>query len=103
MPADKHDGILQIRDLSLAFRTPAGRFKVLRDISLDLGRGRILGLVGASGCGQSTLISTVLRLLPANPTLTTGEILFTCHTLLRNSEAAIRALSGSPTSQGLPN
>src|SRR3546814_9788991 len=44
MPADKHDGILQIRDLSLAFRTPAGRLKVLRDISLDLGRGRILGI-----------------------------------------------------------
>src|SRR3546814_18243769 len=73
MPADKHDGILQIRDLSLAFRTPAGRLKVLRDISLDLGRGRILGIVGESGCGKSTLISPVMRLLPSHAEVTRSD------------------------------
>src|SRR3546814_20223207 len=87
MPADKHDGILQIRDLSLAFRTPAGRLKVLRDISLDLGRGRILGIVGGSGCCKATLISTVMRLLPAKAEVTHWAILCNGKDRLRKRES----------------
>src|SRR3546814_2308038 len=101
MPADKHNVMHHIGALSLAFLTPAGRRKVLRDISLDLGRGRILGIVGESGCGKSTLISTVMRLLPANAEVTHGEILFNGNDLLRKSEAELRALRGGRISMVL--
>ena len=60
------DALVEIEDLSLAFATPAGPLKVLRGISLTIGRRRILGLVGESGSGKSTLALALLGLLPAN-------------------------------------
>jgi oligopeptide/dipeptide ABC transporter ATP-binding protein len=94
MSAERRDSILEIRDLSLAFRTSRGRMKALRNVSLDVGRKRILGIVGESGCGKSTLISTVMRLLPANAEVTQGQILFDGEDLLQKSEAEMRALRG---------
>jgi ABC-type glutathione transport system ATPase component len=61
------------RNLSLAFRTPRGRLRALRNVSVDIPRKRIVGIVGESGCGKSTLISTIMRLLPANAEITGGE------------------------------
>ncbi|CAN5603728.1 ABC transporter ATP-binding protein [soil metagenome] len=86
--------LLDIRDLSLDFRTPRGRLKALRHVSLAVPRGRIVGVVGESGCGKSTLISTVMRLLPGNAEITGGEIRFDGEDLLAKPEAAMRALRG---------
>jgi ABC-type dipeptide/oligopeptide/nickel transport system permease subunit len=47
------DTVLAIRDLSVAFATPYGPAQVLDDVSIDLKRGEILGLVGESGCGKT--------------------------------------------------
>lgn len=86
--------LLEIRNLSLNFRTPRGRAKVLRDVSLDVPRGRILGVVGESGCGKSTLISSIIRLLPGNAEITAGEINFDGRNLLSLSEREMRELRG---------
>src|SRR5690625_1364186 len=88
------DNLLEIRNLSLQFRTPRGRAKVLRDVSLDVPRGRILGVVGESGCGKSTLTSSIIRLLPGNAEITGGQINFDGRDLLSFSEREMRALRG---------
>ena len=86
--------LLEIEDLSLAFRTPRGRLQALRRVSVQVPRGRIVGIVGESGCGKSTLVATVMRLLPPNAEITGGRILFAGENLLEKSESAMRRLRG---------
>lgn len=68
---------LELRDLSVRFHTGGHRRAVVQaaiDVSLRLHPGRILALVGESGCGKSVLTSAILGLLPANAEVR-GEVL----------------------------
>ena len=67
--------LLRMRDVSLTYRTEEGDVPAVRDVNLDLDRGEILGLAGESGCGKSTVASTILRLQPPTARVT-GEVLF---------------------------
>jgi ABC-type glutathione transport system ATPase component len=82
--------LLEIRNLSLQFRTPRGVLKALRNVSVDIPRGRTVGIVGESGCGKSTLISTIMRLLSGNAEITGGEIWFDGQDLLKLDEKQMR-------------
>lgn len=61
--------LVQIEGLAKRFQTGGGLFApprammAVRDLSLDIGRGEVLGVVGESGCGKSTLARLVLRLI----------------------------------------
>jgi len=85
---------LEIRDLTVAYRTPAGVLPALRDVSLEVPEGTIVGVVGESGCGKSTLISAIIRLLAPNAGITGGEIRFQGRDLLGLSPDEMRALRG---------
>ena len=71
------DPVLEIRNLSVDYGYDADPVHVLRDVSLTLGRGEVLGLAGESGCGKSTLAYAATRLLPPPGLITGGEVLFT--------------------------
>jgi oligopeptide/dipeptide ABC transporter ATP-binding protein len=86
--------VLSIENLSVDFRTPAGPLRALRDVSLEVPRGSILGIVGESGCGKSTLINAILGLLAANGEVAGGRILYNDQDLLAMDPAALRALRG---------
>jgi peptide/nickel transport system ATP-binding protein len=73
MDAKTHP-LVSIRDLVVEAETSRGTAHLLRGVSLDIGRGRILGVVGESGSGKSTLASAMLRLLPANISRLAGEV-----------------------------
>src|SRR5918993_4800160 len=88
------DSVLAVEDLSVDFRTPAGRLHALRDVTLDVGRGEIVGIVGESGCGKSTLVSAVIGLLAANGEVVGGRILFDGADLLRMDAEGLRRLRG---------
>jgi oligopeptide/dipeptide ABC transporter ATP-binding protein len=86
--------VLDIRDLSVEFATPRGAVRALRGVSLAVPRDRVVGVVGESGCGKTTLISTVLRLLAANAAVTSGTIRFEGADVLAMDEAALLGLRG---------
>ena len=69
--------LLRVRDLAVSFATEAGVARVLDGVNLSIGRGQIVGLVGESGCGKTTLARTVLGVLPVNSArVDAGSVLF---------------------------
>lgn len=90
--------LLDIRNLSVDFRTPRGRVKALRDISFPIRRKRIVGIVGESGSGKSTVLWALLGLLAKNAEITSGEVRFGDCDLLHASEAQLRAIRGEEIS-----
>ena len=71
-----------------------GRAGILRDLSLEVRRGEVLGLVGQSGCGKSTLALAILRLLPLKGGKAEGTILFKGRNLMSLKESQMRPLRG---------
>jgi oligopeptide/dipeptide ABC transporter ATP-binding protein len=90
--------ILEIRDLSVDFRTPRGRVHALRDITIEVPEGKILGLVGESGSGKSTVIWAVTRLLAANAVVRSGQIDFKGKDVLGLDEQALLGYRGEQMS-----
>jgi oligopeptide/dipeptide ABC transporter ATP-binding protein len=86
--------LLSIRKLSLKFETSRGAVHVLRNVDLDLPRGRIVGLVGESGSGKTTLALAILRLLPVNAGAPQGQIVFDGVDLLSLPESEMRRVRG---------
>ena len=67
--------VLSARNLSIGYRTPgAPRVPVVEDVSFDLYPGRMLALVGESGCGKSVTAAALGGLLPRGMTLDGGRI-----------------------------
>jgi peptide/nickel transport system ATP-binding protein len=83
--------LLQIRDLSVTYRTATGPVPAVRGVSLSVENGQILGVAGESGCGKSTLAATVLRLSPSNATVT-GQVLLDDEDVLTMKWGRIRAV-----------
>ena len=71
------DPVLEIKNLSVDYGYDDDPTHVLRQVSLTLNRGEVLGLAGESGCGKSTLAYAATRLLPPPGLITGGEVIFT--------------------------
>ena len=72
-PGDK---LLEVEHLCVTFATEAGAAKVLDGVNLTIRTGEIMGLVGESGCGKTTLANTILGILAGNARAETGSIWF---------------------------
>lgn len=90
--------LLDIRNLSLEFRTPRGRVKALRDVSFPIRKNRIVGIVGESGSGKSTILWAIMGLLAKNAAVTDGEILFQGRDMLGLDDTGLRAARGEEIS-----
>ena len=71
-----------------------GKSGVLRDLSLEISPGEVLGLVGQSGCGKSTLALAILRLLHLKGAAAEGAIHLNGRDLMTLKEREMRALRG---------
>ncbi|PVB60178.1 ATP-binding cassette domain-containing protein [Labrenzia sp. 011] len=89
------DGILSLQHVSIAYRTGQGTVPAVRDVSLELRQGELLGLVGESGSGKSTLGMSLLRLLPPAGKITGGGVWLDGENLFSAEDARLRALRGS--------
>jgi peptide/nickel transport system ATP-binding protein len=87
--------LLKIADLSVQFQTPEGVARALESVSLTLGMGKTLSLVGESGCGKSVTALSVLGLIPSPPGfITSGRIVFAGRNLLELDAERLRAIRG---------
>ena len=81
-------------NLEIKYHTRQATLTALRNVNFEVRRGQIVGLVGESGCGKSTIASAVMRLLPPNGEISGGEMLFNGRDLLRMNEDEMRQVRG---------
>ena len=83
--------VLSVRDLEVTYSTQAGPVPAVRGVSLDIDKGEVLGLAGESGCGKSTVVNAILRLLPQGAT-TSGQVLLNDEDVLTMKAGRLRAV-----------
>ncbi|MEU7835803.1 MULTISPECIES: ABC transporter ATP-binding protein [unclassified Nonomuraea] len=86
--------LLSVEDLTIE---AGGRRPILREVSLSVGKGEVVGLVGESGSGKSTIARAVLRLLPQGARVS-GRVLVSGDDVLSMSPAALRDLRAAQVS-----
>ena len=72
----EHEGLLDVRSLTTYFKLGVGDVKAVQDVSFTLAPGESLGLAGESGCGKTTAALSLLKLLPENGRIVSGDVLF---------------------------
>ena len=88
------DCLLDVQGLEVVYHTQTGPLKALHDVNVSVRPGEIVGVVGESGCGKSTIASALLRLLPSNGEITAGRMLFKGKDLRSLDAEALRGLRG---------
>ena len=87
------NSVIQIRNLTVNFPSESGTVHAVRDLSLDIKAGEVLGLVGESGSGKSVTSLATIGLLPPTAKVT-GEILFNGVNLLSLNDTEMSKYRG---------
>ena len=88
------DITFQAKNLEIKYHTRQATLTAVRNVNFEIKRGQIVGLVGESGCGKSTIASAVMKLLPPNGEITSGEMLFNRRDLLQVNEDEMQQIRG---------
>ncbi len=86
--------LLEIKNMVVEFPGRHGVFTSVKDVSLDVAEGEILGLVGESGAGKSTVGNAVLNLLQAPGRLAAGEVWLNGERIDQLSQSKFRSIRG---------
>lgn len=86
--------LLEVADLHVGFSTPGGEAQALSGIAFAIQPGRIVGLVGESGCGKSVTALALMGLLPRRNCRIAGRIVWEGVDLLTLTEAELRRRRG---------
>ncbi len=86
--------LLEVQDLRTHFATPRGVVKAVDGVTLEITRGRTLGVVGESGSGKSVLSRSMMRLLPRHNVISHGSVRFEGRELIGKKESELREVWG---------
>jgi peptide/nickel transport system ATP-binding protein len=90
---------LSIKDLKVEYKSDGQIVHAVNDVSLQLERGKTLGLVGETGAGKTTIAKSILRILPdIGSHIANGEIYLEGENLLKLSETDMRKIRGNKVS-----
>lgn len=87
--------ILEVKNLNLGFQSEDTFRQALFDVSFSLEKGKMLSVVGESGCGKSMSAMSILNLIPKTARITSGKVLFNGENLLENSQKEMQHFRGS--------
>lgn len=85
---------LQVKDLTISFRTTQGMVKAVRGISFDLQEGETLAIVGESGSGKSVTSKAIMGILEGNAVINKGEIIYENQDLTQIDEENFHRIRG---------
>ena len=86
MDVNQKETLLSVSCLTVHFYTDRGVVKALDRAELSIGRGEVVGLIGESGCGKTTIARSVLRVLPPGGRIIDGTVLFSGKDLVKMGE-----------------
>jgi oligopeptide/dipeptide ABC transporter ATP-binding protein len=86
--------LLELRDLTTVFPTRRGNVRAVDGVHITLSEGEILGIVGESGCGKSTALLSIMRLVRPPGRVAKGQVLFRGRDLSAFSDSEMRAVRG---------
>jgi peptide/nickel transport system ATP-binding protein len=93
---NKDNSFLSIKNLTVEYTSNKQIIHAVNGVSLDLRRGKTLGLVGETGAGKTTIAKSVLRILPDPPAkVRCGEIWFDGQDLMRLDDGGMRKIRGA--------
>jgi oligopeptide/dipeptide ABC transporter ATP-binding protein len=90
------ESALEIKDLRVSFSSEGRKVEVVSGVTLSIPQGRIVGVVGESGCGKTVTALSIMRLIPEPPgRIEGGEIIFDGANLLEYGDREMRSLRGN--------
>ena len=95
MPDSGAASLLDVRDLSVSFRTEDGVVHAVDGLSLSIAAGEVLGIVGESGSGKTVSMLAVMRLIRDPNAIIEGEVLYRGRDLMQVSQREMREVRGS--------
>ena len=95
---ENNNNVLEIRGLSSYFFTEKGVVPAVDGLDLDIPKGKIIGLVGESGCGKSMTAKSIMGLLKYPGRVAGGSIRFEDQDLTRLSDKELRKICGNDIS-----
>ena len=93
-PAMDSDYVLEIRNLRSSFFTRKGEAPAVNDVTIQVPRGKIIGIVGESGCGKSMTAKSVMGLLKYPGRVVSGQILLEGRNIAGMKERELRKICG---------
>ena len=90
--------VLEVKNLKTHFNTDKGVVKAVDGVTFDLTEGKILGVVGESGCGKSITAMSVMRLIDRNGSIVDGTIMYDGRDLAKIKMDEMRKIRGNDIS-----
>jgi oligopeptide/dipeptide ABC transporter ATP-binding protein len=90
--------LLELKNLTTVFPTKRGSVTAVNGVNLSVAPGEILGIVGESGCGKSTILLSILRLIARPGRIAAGEVRFKGQDLRRLPSRTMRDIRGKEIS-----
>ncbi|MEH7482354.1 ABC transporter ATP-binding protein, partial [Neobacillus drentensis] len=95
----KEAPLLEVKNLHTAFDIDGTDYNAVENVSFNVMPGKIIGIVGESGCGKSVLSLSIMKLLPkGSGKIKSGEVIFDGVNLEKMSESQINKIRGKDVS-----
>lgn len=84
--------LLEVRDLVIEYVVPRGRVRAVEGVSFDVPAGSVVGVVGESGCGKTTAVRAITRVMPSSARFSGGSISLDGRDIVKLSEREMNKL-----------